>query len=70
MKYAGLAMVNVDYEDESTIVGVIGEIGAEIIFTVGRYILDRESNSAEVDFAVRPELQRKGIGLFLVCYLT
>jgi acyl-CoA hydrolase/GNAT superfamily N-acetyltransferase len=64
------AMVNVDYENEMTIVGVEGDIGSEKIVAVGRYILDPKSNFAEVDFAVRSELQRQGIGTFLVNYLT
>jgi len=64
------AMVNIDYEHEMTIVGVVGDIGAETIVAVGRYILDQKTNFAEVDFAVRAEWQRKGIGTFLVHYLS
>jgi GNAT superfamily N-acetyltransferase len=64
------AMVNIDYETEMTMVGVLGEIGSEKIIAVGRYILDQKSNLAEVDFAVRTELQRKGMGTFLVHYLA
>jgi acyl-CoA hydrolase/GNAT superfamily N-acetyltransferase len=64
------AMVNIDYEGEMTIVGVVGEIGSEKIIAVGRYILDQKSNFAEVDFAVRADSQHKGIGTFLVNYLT
>lgn len=64
------AMANIDYENEMTIVGVIGDIGSEKIIAVGRYILEQDSNFAEVDFAVRSELQHQGIGSFLVRYLT
>ncbi|UCG13338.1 MAG: GNAT family N-acetyltransferase [Deltaproteobacteria bacterium] len=64
------AMVNIDYETEMTIVGVVGDIGSERIVAVGRYILDQKSNFAEVDFAVRSEVQHKGIGTFLVHYLS
>ena len=63
-------MANIDYENEMTIVGVVGDIGSEKIISVGRYILDNESNFAEVDFAVRSEMQHKGVGTFLVRYLT
>jgi acyl-CoA hydrolase/GNAT superfamily N-acetyltransferase len=63
-------MVNIDYESEMTIVGVTGDIGSEQIIAVGRYILDQKSNHAEVDFAVRAEWQHKGIGTFLVHYLS
>ena len=64
------AMANIDYENEMTIIGVVGDIGSEKIISVGRYILDQESNFAEVDFAVRSQLQHKGIGTFLVRYLS
>jgi GNAT superfamily N-acetyltransferase len=64
------AMANIDYENEMTMVGVVGDIGSEKIIAVGRYILDSESNFAEVDFAVRSEMQHKGVGTFLVRYLT
>jgi GNAT superfamily N-acetyltransferase len=64
------AMVNIDYDSEMTIVGVVGDIGSEKITSVGRYILDPKSNFAEVDFAVRADFQRKGMGTFLVHYLS
>jgi GNAT superfamily N-acetyltransferase/acyl CoA:acetate/3-ketoacid CoA transferase beta subunit len=64
------SMANIDYENEMTIVGVVGDIGTEKIVAVGRYILEQESNFAEVDFAVRSEVQREGIGSFLVNYLV
>lgn len=62
-------MCNIDYEHEMAIVGVTGEIGNEKIIAMGRYILDQKTNSAEVDFAVAAEWQRKGIGRFLLHYL-
>ncbi len=63
------AMCNIDYEHEMAIVGVTGEIGSEKIIALGRYILDQRTNMAEVDFAVRAEWQRQGIGTFLLHYL-
>ncbi len=63
------AMCNVDYEHEMAIVGVTGEIGNETIIALGRYILDQKTNMAEVDFAVRTQWQRAGIGSFLLHYL-
>ncbi len=63
------AMCNIDYEHEMAIVGVTGEVGNETIIALGRYILDLKTNMAEVDFAVRAEWQRYGIGTFLVHYL-
>ncbi len=63
------AMCNIDYEHEMAIVGVLGEIGSEKIIALGRYILDEKTNMAEVDFAVRAEYQKRGIGTFLLHYL-
>ncbi|MDY0039892.1 MAG: GNAT family N-acetyltransferase [Desulforhabdus sp.] len=63
------SMVNIDYEHEMAIIGATGEIGNETIVALGRYILDQKSNMAEVDFAVRAEWQRSGIGTFLLHYL-
>jgi acyl-CoA hydrolase/GNAT superfamily N-acetyltransferase len=63
------AMCNVDYEHAMAIVGVSGEIGAEKIIGIGRYLLDQKLNSAEVDFAVASAWQRRGIGTFLLHYL-
>lgn len=63
------AMCNIDYEHEMAIVGVTGEVGNETIIALGRYILDLKTNMAEVDFSVRAEWQRFGIGTFLVHYL-
>ncbi|MEN6484709.1 MAG: GNAT family N-acetyltransferase [Syntrophobacteraceae bacterium] len=60
---------NIDYEHEMAIVGVTGEIGSETVVAMGRYILDQKTNLAEVDFAVRAEKQRQGIGTFLLHYL-
>ncbi|HOV86431.1 MAG TPA: GNAT family N-acetyltransferase [Syntrophobacteraceae bacterium] len=62
-------MCNIDYEHEMAIVGVIGDIGNETVLALGRYILDQKTNMAEVDFAVRAEWQRRGIGTFLLHYL-
>lgn len=63
------AMCNIDYEHVMVIVAVTGQIGAEKISGIGRYILDQKTNLAEVDFAVSSDWQRKGIGTFLLHYL-
>ena len=60
------SMCNIDYEHEMGIVAVTGEIGNETVIGLGRYILDQKSNLAEVDFTVRKEWQRHGIGSFLL----
>ena len=63
------AVCNIDYEHVMAIVAVTGEIGAEKIVGIGRYILDQKLNSAEVDFAVASAWQGRGIGSFLLHYL-
>ena len=63
------AMCNIDYEHVMAIVAVIGEIGAEKIVGIGRYLLDQKLNLAEVDFAVASAWQGRGIGTFLLHYL-
>ncbi len=63
------AMCNIDYEHVMAIAAVTGEIGAEKIIGMCRYILDQKTNFAEVDFAVASDWQGKGIGTFLLHYL-
>ncbi len=60
------SMCNIDYEHEMAIVGVTGEVGNETVIALCRYILDQETNFAEVDFAVRADWQKMGIGSFLI----
>ncbi|MGA2026178.1 MAG: GNAT family N-acetyltransferase [Syntrophobacteraceae bacterium] len=62
-------MCNIDYEHVMAIAAVTGEIGAEKIIGMGRYILDQKTNFAEVDFAVLSDWQQRGLGTFLVHYL-
>lgn len=63
-------LLNIDYRKEMNIVGVIGEMDVERIVAIGHYILDEESMTAEVDFAVHPEYARKGIATFLIHHLA
>ncbi len=63
------SMCNIDYEHEMAIVAVTGEIGNESVIAIGRYLLDQNTNTAEVDFAVSSDWQRRGIGTFLLHYL-
>ncbi|HYA03522.1 MAG TPA: GNAT family N-acetyltransferase [Syntrophobacteria bacterium] len=64
------AFLNVDYEKEMGVVGVVGPPGAERIVALGRYLLDEETNTAEVDFAVHPGWQGKGLASFLLRHLV
>ena len=64
------AMVNLDYEHVMSVIAVTGEIGAEKIAGIARYILDLKTNMAEIDVAVGSAWQHKGIGSFLVHYIA
>uniref|UniRef100_A0A832ECM3 GNAT family N-acetyltransferase n=1 Tax=Desulfacinum infernum TaxID=35837 RepID=A0A832ECM3_9BACT len=63
-------LVNIDYEKEMTLVGLVGDIDEERIVAVGRFIADEESVGAEVDFAVHPDYGRRGIASFMIQYLA
>jgi GNAT superfamily N-acetyltransferase len=63
-------LLNIDYEKEMSVVGVIGAVGSERVIALGRYLLDEEINIAEVDFAVRQEWQGKGVATYLLNHLV
>jgi acyl-CoA hydrolase/GNAT superfamily N-acetyltransferase len=63
------ALLNIDYEKGMSVIGVVGALGAEMVIALGRYVLDEETNTAEVDFAVRREWQRKGVATYLLNHL-
>jgi GNAT superfamily N-acetyltransferase len=62
-------LVNLDYDTKMAIVGVVREKERLKIIAVGRYVLDKKKNDAEVAFAVHDDWQNKGIGTFLLGYL-
>lgn len=55
--------VNVDYEKNMALVSVTHEDEHEMIVAVGRYSVDKSSNSAEVAFIVRDDWQGQGLGV-------
>ncbi|MEJ5348841.1 MAG: GNAT family N-acetyltransferase [Desulfosoma sp.] len=63
-------LVNIDYDREMTLVGLVGHMEEERIVAVGRFIADEESPGAEVDFAVHPDYGRRGIASFMIQYLA
>ncbi len=68
--YDTQSMCNIDYQNEMAIVGCTGSQVGDQIIAMGRYIVEPKSDMAEVDFTVSHELQRHGIGTFLLHYLT
>jgi RimJ/RimL family protein N-acetyltransferase len=59
-------MFQVDYVNNMTIVGVVGESGFEKVVAVGSYYLEQSNNTAEVAFSVSREYQGKGLGKILI----
>ena len=62
--------VFVDHRNEIAIVATLPETYGEEILAVGRYYVDQKSNRAEVAFVVRDIWQNRGIGRFLLKYLS
>jgi len=62
--------VYIDHRSEVAIVGTLPEAHGEEILAVGRYFLNPKTNRAEVAFVVRDVWQNRGIGSFLLKYLS
>lgn len=62
--------VYIDHRNEVSIVGTVPEAHGEDIVALGGYYLDPSTNRAEVAFVVRDEWQNKGIGSFMMRWLT
>jgi acyl-CoA hydrolase/GNAT superfamily N-acetyltransferase len=69
-RYDTQRMTNIDYDREVAVVGLVGEMDAERIIAIGNFVLDEETMTAEVDFAVHPDYGRKGIASFLIHHLA
>jgi len=63
-------LTNIDYKDNLAIVGVVPGISGEDIVAIAQYYLDPKTKSAEVAFLVQDEWQKKGMGTFLLDYIT
>ena len=63
-------LTNIDYRQDIAIVGVVPRVSGEEIVAIAQYFLDPKTQSAEVAFLVQDEWQRKGMGTFLLDYVT
>lgn len=62
-------VVNVDYENEVSVVARMREGGHERIVGVASYSLNRATNTADVAFLVHDEYQARGVGTLLLQHL-
>ncbi|UCG47304.1 MAG: GNAT family N-acetyltransferase [Phycisphaerales bacterium] len=63
-------LTNIDYKNDVAIVGVVPGVSGEEVVAIAQYFLDPKTQAAEVAFLVQDEWQQKGMGTFLLDYLT
>ena len=63
-------LTNIDYQQNLAIVGVVPGVSEEAIVATAQYFLDPKTQAAEVAFIVQDEWQQKGMGTFLLDYIT
>jgi len=63
-------LTNIDYKNDLAIVGVVPGVSDEEIVAIAEYFLDPKTQAAEVAFLVQDEWQQKGMGTFLLDYIT
>ncbi len=63
-------LTNIDYTQDLAIVGAVPGVSGENIVAIAQYYLDPKTQSAEVAFLVQDEWQQKGMGTFLLDYIT
>ena len=63
-------LTNIDYQHDLAIVGCVPGPAGEEIVAIAQYFLDPKTQVAEVAFIVHDEWQQKGMGSFLLNYLT
>ncbi len=63
-------LANIDYHQDLAIVGTVPGVSGEQIVAIAQYFLDPKTQVAEVAFLVQDEWQQKGMGTFLLDYLT
>jgi acyl-CoA hydrolase/RimJ/RimL family protein N-acetyltransferase len=60
----------IDYVKDLTVLAVVGEFGFGRVVGIGEYLLDTETNIAEIAFSISRSFQRKGLGKVLLDKLT
>ena len=63
-------LTNVDYRQDISIVGTVPRVAGDQIVALAQYFLDPKTQAAEVAFIVQDEWQQKGMGTFLLNYIT
>ncbi len=63
-------LTNIDYKNDLAIIGVVPSASGEHIVATAQYFLDPKTQAAEVAFVVQDEWQQKGMGTFMLDYLT
>jgi len=63
-------LANVDYKKDFALVGIVPSASGEEIVAIAQYFLDPRTQAAEVAFIVQDEWQQKGMGTFMLDYLT
>jgi len=63
-------LTNIDYHQNLSIVGTVPGVSGDQIVAIAQYFLDPKTDAAEVAFLVQDEWQAKGMGTFLLEYLT
>ena len=63
-------VTNIDYRQDVAIVGVVPSASGEEIVAIAQYFLEPKTQVAEVAFLVQDEWQQKGMGTFLLDYIT
>jgi acyl-CoA hydrolase len=63
-------LTNIDYRNDLAIVGCVPGPAGEQIVAIAQYFLEPKTQAAEVAFIVQDEWQQKGMGSFLLAYIT
>lgn len=59
-------VTRIDYVNDLTVLALVGEFGFGQVVGVGEYLVDADTNEAEVAFSVGKTFQKKGIGKLLL----